>query len=320
MAIAIVPHLIPASTIPSGLIEQALSQPLADGRDEVLYLVCSHPRVSVGLQQADGGYPLLLASGRPGGGITWASDAWWGRVDFPSYARPSAIPWAVIDEALDFAEHLPDIPTDLSEDPDGADGRNRQELLPWIYDRHLERIDPPEMPRGQVEGAPIRLRIEYVGSSGRDALRRPAGAHHKVPTILGRMLLYEPHRLVYLLACEIRIASYDAADARGPIRALRLEEAVAAHGVDRALLISVAEDAAIAAAAAPYNKRNTAQRRFPNSAAGSRLASLGVRRLGLAFYGLPAQTRLSGTERFWASDSPALTFELRTAGGPGRKR
>lgn len=190
LAIAVIPHLIPASTIPNGMIERALSEPLADDRDEVLYLVCSHPRVSVGLRQPDATFPLLMASGRPGGGIAWSSSSWWGRATFPAHVRPSVIPWAVLDESLDWAEHLPDIDLDPSEDPDGPAGQNRQELLPWIYDRHLARLDDgPAIPRGDVEGALIDLRIEYVGSSGRDALRRPAGAHHKVPTILGRMLL-----------------------------------------------------------------------------------------------------------------------------------
>lgn len=310
MAIAIVPHLIPASTIPNGMVERALSEPLAADRDEVLYLVCSHARVSVGLQQPDGTFPLLIASGRPGGGIAWSGDSWWGRATFPPHVRPSAIPWAVLDDALDWAEDLPPIEFDASEDPDGPLGQNRQELLPWIYDRQLERLQSGSVSRGHVDGAPIDLRIEYVGSSSQDALRRPAGAHHKVPTILGRMLLYEPHRLVYLLACDIRIAAYDASSSERHVKALRLRDAIDQHGVERPVLIAAAEDAMIAAAAAPYNKRNTGRRRFPNSAAATRLSRLGVRRVGLAVYGVPPRVRLRGAQRTWTTDSPALTFDL----------
>jgi len=272
--------------------------------------VWSHPRVSVGVRRADGGFPLLMARGQTGGGIAWSSDAWWGRVTFPPHARPSVLPWAVIDDALDWAEHLPEIDIDAADDPDGAAGQNRQELLPWVYDRHLDQVQPPALFRGRVDGAPIDLRVEYVGSSGRDALRRPAGAHHKVPTILGRMLLYEPHRLVYLLACEVRFASYDASTPERNVRALRLRDAVDEYGVDRGLLIAAAEDAMIAAAAAPYNKRNTGARRFPNSAAGVQLGDLGVRRVRTALYGLPPRFRISGSERFWTADSVALTFEI----------
>jgi hypothetical protein len=310
MAIAIVPHLIPASTIPNGMVERALSEPLAADRDEVLYLVCSHARVSVGLQQPDGTFPLLIASGRPGGGIAWSGGSWWGRAIFPSHVRPSSIPWAVLDDALDWAERLPPIEFDASEDPDGPSGQNRQELLPWIYDRRLEQLQPTTVFRGEVDGAPIDLRIEYVGSSGQDALRRPAGAHHKVPTILGRMLLYEPHRLVYLLVCDIRVAAYDARAPERQIKALRLRDAVDQYGVERAVLIAAAEDAMIAAAAAPYNKRNTGRRRFPNSAAAARLGGHGIQRVGLAVHGVPPGVQLSGTERAWTAESPAVTFEL----------
>lgn len=66
----------------------------------------------------------------------------------------------------------------------------------------------------------------------------------------------------------------------------------------------------IAGAAAPYIKRNTGRRRFPHSAAGARLAGLGVQQVGLAVYGLPPAVKLSGTERSWTAESTAVTFEL----------
>ena len=65
LAIAVLPHLIPAVTLPSGAIERALTEPLADDRDEVIYLVCSHPRVKLGNASRDGYFPIYAASGLP---------------------------------------------------------------------------------------------------------------------------------------------------------------------------------------------------------------------------------------------------------------
>lgn len=310
MAIAVIPHLIPAATIANGDLERALTEPLAAGRDEVLYLVCSHPRVAFGEQQPDATFPVLLAGSRPGGGISWSGKAWWARVTLPSHASPSSIPWAIIDTALDWAEHLPPIEGDFSQDIDGEAGRNRQELFGWIYDRHLELTRPPTIPRGQVDGALISLRIEYVGSSAHGALRRASGAHHKVSSILGRTLMYAPHRLVYLMPCEVRVALYDSKTAVNPVKALRIEDVVEHHGVDRAVLIAAAEDALIAAAGATYNKRNTARRRFPRSSAGEHLARLGVQRVMLVFDGLPERVQLTGSTTTWRADSRATVFDL----------
>jgi hypothetical protein len=309
LAIAVLPHLIPAVTLPSGAIERALTEPLADGRDEVIYLVCSHPRLKFGERERDGCFPIYAATGVPGGGIAWNASSWWARVELPEHATPSRIPWAIIDTALDWDEHLPFLEGDLSEDPDGSSGQNRQELLPWIYDRHLELEHPSEIERGRVYGGQIDLRVEYVGSSQQDALRRPAGAHHRLPTILGRILLYEPHRLVYLMACEIRLAMFE--DEQGDlVRAARLVEVTERHGLDRSTLIACAEDALIAAIAAPYNTRNTGRRRFPSSAAGERLKRLGVRRVKFGFYGLPPRVTLRGSELTWTSETGATVFDL----------
>jgi hypothetical protein len=108
------------------------------------------------------------------------------------------------------------------------------------------------------------------------------------------MLLYEPHRLVYLMACEIRIALFDAADETAKVPMLCMADAVETQGIDRSTLIAVAEEALIASSDTPYNKRNTVRRRFPATSAGERLAQLGVRRVMLGFYGLPERVRLSG--------------------------
>jgi hypothetical protein len=313
LAIAIFPHLIPAATIPNGDLERALTEPLADERDEVVYVICSHRRVVLGPVQPDGCYPALIASGHLAGAIIWDDSHWWARLRLPEHAQPSRVPWAIIDASLESIEGLPPIDLDVEQDPDGEAGQNRQELLAWVYDRHLELWKQPEHDRGGVDGGRIDLRIEYVGSSGEEALRRPAGAHHRVPSILGRMLLYEPHRLVYPLACEARFAFYDEADPARLHRALRLREAVEEHGVERSLLIAVAEDALIAASGAPYNTRNTRRRRFPASAAGERLAGLGVERVMLAMYGLPPRVRLVGKTESWGFETPAVAWELRDA-------
>jgi hypothetical protein len=311
LAVAIFPHLIPAATIPNGELERALTEPLADARDEVIYVICSHRRVILGPAESDGTYPALIAHGRLGGAIVWDASHWWARIRLPEHASPSRVPWAVIDQSLDTVEHLPPIEMDVENDPDDAAGQNRQELLAWVYDRHLELLgEPQSLGRGAVEGGRISLRIEYVGSSGAEALRRPAGAHHKVPSILGRMLLYEPHRLVYPLACEARFAFFDEHDSERLHRALRLGEAVEAHGVSRPLLIAVAEDALIAASGAPYNTRNTGRRRFPASMAGESLAALGTVRVRLALYGLPPRVQLSGTGSVWNLETPAISWTL----------
>ena len=108
------------------------------------------------------------------------------------------------------------------------------------------------------------------------------------------MLLYEPHRLVYPLACELGSRFTTRSDPERDHPALRLRDAVEAFGVERRLLIAAAEDAPIAASGAPYNVRNTGRRRFPASAAGEHLRGLGVERVMLGMYGLPPRVRLVG--------------------------
>ncbi len=315
MAIAVLPHLIPSVTIPNGQLERALSEPLAAGRDEVIYLVCSHPRVKVGEREPDGSYPILIASGRLGGGIEWNPHCWWARAVLPSHARPSRIPWSILDTALEWEEGLPSLDADFSKDPDGEAGQHRAELMPWVYDRHLELTDPARVPRGLVDGGHIILRVEYVGSSDQEALRRPAGAHHRLPMILGRMLLYEPHRLVYLMPCELRVALYEERESM-PVLARPITDVVDHYGIDRTLLITSTEDALIAAMAAPYNTRNTGRRRFPASAAGERLRELGVQRMMLTFSGLPNRVTLEGSQLTWTSQTIATVFDVNSKAVP----
>jgi hypothetical protein len=116
--------------------------------------------------------------------------------------------------------------------------------------------------------------------------------------------------LVYLLACEVRVALFDDAEEGDAIPALRMADVVRTHRVARPVLIAAAEDALIAATGAPFNKRNTARRRFPRSAAGEELGRLGVRRVMLAFWGLPQRVRLSGASAWWDRETRAIAYEI----------
>jgi hypothetical protein len=93
LAIAAIPHLIPAPTLPNGDLGLALAAPLADERDEVIYLVCTHERIRFGAAFADGRIPVLRASGElHGGGIRWDAGNVWACVTLPPNAKPSAVP------------------------------------------------------------------------------------------------------------------------------------------------------------------------------------------------------------------------------------
>src|SRR6202046_5388782 len=242
LAIAAIPHVIPAPTIPNGDVGLAMAAPLASSRDEVIYLVCTHQRVRFGTATESGPIPVMRASGELGGGIRWNPGDAWASVALPVGARPSAISWAIIDKNSVEAEETPAIDDD---DPDGADGSHREELLPWIYDRHLELASPQAAQRGSVVGGLIEFRLEYMGKRRGEALRRPAGAHHRVSQILARTLLYEPHRLVYLLPCDVRVACYES-PGTAPVKAEPLEVAAKTTRIARSLLSAATEEALIA--------------------------------------------------------------------------
>jgi hypothetical protein len=279
LAIAAVPHIIPAPTIPNGDVELAISAPLAAGRDEVIYLVCTHERVRWGSPEPDGRLPVLRASGELGGGIRWHPGDVWARVTLPEHAQPSRVPWAVLDEASGEPARL--LEAEDTDDPDGADGRNCEELLIWIYDRHLELGDADHPAHGAVEGGRIEFRLEYIGKRRRDALRRPAGAHHRVAQILAKTLLYEPHRLVYMLPCELYFVRHPSS-ATAAVKAQPLGPATKTTGISRGLLTAVAEEALIAWLGPSYNVQNTGARRFPRSASGEKLTRHGLRTVFIA--------------------------------------
>ena len=45
LGVVVVPHLIPAGTLANHDIDRAMEEPLGLDRDEVLYLICTHPRL-----------------------------------------------------------------------------------------------------------------------------------------------------------------------------------------------------------------------------------------------------------------------------------
>jgi hypothetical protein len=312
LVLSVWPHLISAATIAAGLLDRAMSEPLAHGRDEVLYLICTHPRVVVGqVVDRDGWSRVYRAEGPIGGPFTYDMEKPWARIRLPAGVRISALGWALLDPLLEDAEGLvPDASFDPSRDPEGVDGRHRQELLPWIFDRCFETSSDNEPCRGEVRDAKIEFRVEYIGKAGRDALRRASGPHHKMPLILQRTLLYSPDRLVYVLPCDIRAARYepDLADTSVPV--LPLDEAVQQTRVPRHVLISAAEEALIATLGAPYNERNTAVRRFPSSDAGSRLREMGFAEMILGFFGLPERVTVRGQLASVSRSSQAVRFPV----------
>jgi len=312
LSIAAIPHLIPAPTIPNGEVQLAISAPLAGGRDEVIYLVCTHERIRFASAEHNERVPVLRARGELGGGIRWDTREVWAWVTLPANARPSIVPWAVLDVDSDEPAGATDIEQTDADDPDGVDGRHREELLPWIYDRHLELAQPQEERRGQVEGGEIEFRLEYIGKRRRDALRRPAGAHHRVAQILAKTLLYEPHRLPYMLPCDIRVARHDSLTAV-PVKAEQLDTAARTTRIPRALLSAVAEEALIAWLDPPYNVQNTGPRKFPHSASGEKLTAHGVSTVNIAIAQLPDRVSVRGGAALADCTNTAHRFTLTRA-------
>lgn len=311
LSIAAIPHLIPAPTIPNGEVQLAISAPLAGGRDEVIYLVCTHERIRFASAKHNERVPVLRASGELGG-IGWDTREVWAWVTLPENARPSTVPWAILDVDSGEPAGAADIEQTDADDPDGVDGRHREELLPWIYDRHLELAQPREERRGQVEGGEIEFRLEYIGKRRRDALRRPAGAHHRVAQILARTLLYEPHRLLYMLPCDIRVARHDSSTT-APVKAEQLNTAARMTRIPRALLSAVAEEALIAWLGPPYNVQNTGPRKFPHSASGEKLAAHGVSTVNIAIAQLPDRVSVRGGTALADYTNTAHRFTLTRA-------
>jgi len=309
VVIGLHPHHIPAGTIANGDLERAITEPLAEGRDEVIYLVCSHRRVQFGskVDSAGGRFAYLATS--VWGGMAWDTEEAWARITLPDHARPSALGWAILDPALESVEGLTHRDFDPELDPEGEDGRHRHELLPWIYDRHLELGSDKAEGRGVVERGEINFRLEYIGKAEREALRRTAGPHHKVPLILGYTLVFEPYRLVYFLPCELHAAMFEPGSS-GQIEVPRLSTAEEQMGLPRTLLIAAAEEALIESLGTKYNERNTRGRRFPNSDAGERLFAAGIDEVILSFLPMPQRVSIEGLRGTVSRDSKSFRFNL----------
>jgi hypothetical protein len=306
-------HLIPAATVANGDLRRAMTEPLAEGRDEVLYLICTHPRIkTVGSISPERTVGVARAlPGGLGGGIAWDPFVW-ARLRLPEHVQLSVAPWSILDPALETVEGLKPVEFDPSRDPDGWAGRHRQELLGWIFDRHLERGNGADgaAQRGEVEGGFLDFRLEYIGRSGAGALRRATGPHHKLPLILNRMLVFEPDRLVYPLPCEPRIATYDPEDEEARIPMRHLAEACEEFGLERELVTAAAEEMLIAWLGANHNKSGTQERRFPKSQSAKRLRECGFTQARIGLIGLPPQMRIQGTESSAKRDTRVRSWEL----------
>jgi hypothetical protein len=309
LSIAAVPHVIPAPTIPNGDVELAIGAPLAAERDEVIYLVCTHERIRWGNIEQRERQPVLRATGELGGGIRWDPARPWAHVLLPDLAQPSRVPWAILDAGTE--EAAAPSTADEEQDPDGPAGQHREELLLWIYDRHLERAEKGDSAHGSVEGGQIEFRLEYIGKRHREALRRPAGAHHRVAQVLARTLLYEPHRLVYMLPCDLYTARGDSSTT-DPVKGEPLARATRTAGIPRALLTSVAEEALIAWLGPTYNVQNTGPRRFPRSASAETLARHGIQTVNVALARLPRNVGVRGNAGLVDQSSTAHSFSLAT--------
>jgi hypothetical protein len=313
LVIAAFAHLIPAATVPNGDIERAMSEPLAEGRDEVLYLICTHPRIKVfGPLSEERTVDVIQAVSAGIGEMGW-NRTHWAQLTLPDHVKLSKVPWSILDPALESVEGLKPIGFDPRRDFDGWDGRHRQELLGWIFDRHLE--NSPEKPeageRGAVRGGFLDFKLEYVGRSKSDALRRAAGPHHKLPLVLNQTLVFAPELLVYVLPCEPRVVVYDPEDkSSGSIKARQFQQGIEEYGLDREVISAAAEEMLIAWLGAPYNKSSTQQRRFPWSSSAKALRAASFTEAGISLVGLPQEMQVQGIQATARADMKIQKWEL----------
>jgi hypothetical protein len=288
LGVVVVPHLIPAGTLANHDIDRAMEEPLALGRDEVLYMICTHPRLRAVWPNSDiREFDVLIARHAGASEIGWDPEPW-AHVAVPEHVRPASVEWAISDSALKTVEGL----TRNPRADDGA-GAHLQELLGWIFDRHLEDGQELEVDRGTVEGGQLSFSVEYIGRSDHEALRRVAGPHHKLPQILSRTMVYTPHLLIYAFPCEIRLAAYSP-DEAGAVEALPLEEGLHAFGLPRKVIVAAAEEMLIAHLGGTRNVLSTGASAFPNSGSARGLTELGFTQAGIGFGGLPRRVRFRG--------------------------
>jgi len=227
-------------------------------------------------------------------------------VTVPKHVRPASVEWAISDSALETVEGL-------TRNPRAGDGApaHLQELLGWIFDRHLEQVEPPAVDRGIVEGGQLSFAVEYIGKSDFDALRRATGPHYKLPQILNRTMVFTPHLLVYAFPCELRLAVYSP-DETGTMEALPFGEALHPSGLPREVIVSAAEEMLIARIGAARNVRSTGTKAFPNSASARALVELDFTQAGIAFGGIPPHVELCGKYELIDNESRPRGWNLTT--------
>lgn len=308
LGIVVVPHLIPAGTLANHDIDRAMEEPLALDRDEVLYMICTHPRLRAVWPDPDiREFDVLIARNAGASDIGWDPQPW-AHVTVPEHVSPGGVEWAISDSALETVEGL-------TRNPRAGDdaGAHLQELLGWIFDRHLEERQSLEVDRGTVEGGQLSFAVEYIGKSDFEALRRATGDHHKLPQILNRTMVYTPHLLVYAFPCELGIAVYSP-DETGTMKALPFAEALGAYDLPRATIVSAAEEMLIARLGGARNVRSTGARAFPNSASARGLVELGFTQAGISFGGIPPHMRFCGKHESIDCESGQSGWTLPTRG------
>lgn len=297
LGVVVVPHLIPAGTLANHDIDRAMEEPLALDRDEVLYMMCTHPRLRALWTDPDiREFNVLIARDAGASDIGWDPEPW-AYVTVPGHVSATSVEWAISDLALGTVEGL-------TRNPRAGDGggAHLQELLGWIFDRHLEEGKPLAVDRGTVEGGYLSFAVEYIGKSDLEALRRATGPHHKLPQILSRTMVYSPHLLVYAFPCELRLAVYSP-DEAGTMEALPFAEALRVYDLPRATIVSAAEEMLIARLGGARNVRSTGTGAFPNSASARVLIELGFTQAGIAFGGIPPHMQFCGKHELIDNES-----------------
>ncbi|HET8863418.1 MAG TPA: hypothetical protein VFM94_09225 [Solirubrobacterales bacterium] len=86
LGVVVVPHLIPAGTLANNDIDRAMEEPLALGRDEVLYMICTHPRLRAVWPDSDiREFDVLIARHAGASDIGWDPEPW-AHVAVPEHA------------------------------------------------------------------------------------------------------------------------------------------------------------------------------------------------------------------------------------------
>jgi hypothetical protein len=304
LGVIVMPHLIPAGTLANHDIDRAMEEPLALDRDEVLYMICTHPRLrAVWPNPHDREFDVLIARNAGASDIGWDPEPW-AHLTVPEHVRPASVEWAISDSALETVEGLTRNPRAGVDAP-----AHLQELLGWIFDRHLEEVEPPAVDRGTVEGGQLSFAVEYIGKSDFEALRRATGPHHKLPQILNRTMVFTPHLLAYVFPCELRLVAYSPGET-GTMEALPFGEALRTFGLPRETVVSAAEEMLIARLGGAHNVRSTGTGAFPNSASARALVELGFTQAGIAFGGIPPHVELCGKHEQIDNESGSCSWEL----------